>query len=249
MVETEQFIQLLKNDDTEKLNLIYIKNNWQKDIDFEKVYPEIKDEKNGSVWNIIGYMYNYGYGVEQDYSKALEYYVLSAEQNNADAQLNLGEMYESGNGVEKNYSKALGYYHLSAEQNNQYAQNNIGDMYCYSKGVKQNYSKASEYYLLSAAQNNSYAQNTIGHMYYYGKGVEQNYLKALEYYVLCAEKNDSGAHIMLGTFSKEIIAFYKKNRQLEEKIGELEAEIIELKYRPGGIGYQEAKNEFEKLKN
>jgi hypothetical protein len=34
----------------------------------------------------------------------------------------------------------------------------------------------------------------------------------------------------------------KKNRQIE-------AEIIDLKYRPCGVGYQEAKNEFEKLKN
>jgi len=216
MINTEQFIQLLKNDDAEQLNLIYIKHNWNKEIDFEKVYQEVKDKKNGSVWNIIGYMYSNGIEVEQNYSKALEY------------------------------------YHLSAAQNNSNAQNNIGHMYHYGKGVEQNYSKALEYYLLSALrseQNNAFAQLNLGHMYENGYGVEKDYSKALEYYILSAlhcavrsEQNDSEAQKILGTFSNEIIAFYKKNRQLE-------AENIELKYRPGGIGYQEAKNEFEKLKN
>jgi lipopolysaccharide biosynthesis regulator YciM len=217
MINTEQFIQLLKNDDAEQLNLIYIKHNWNKEIDFEKVYQEVKDKKNGSVWNIIGYMYSNGIEVEQNYSKALEYYHLSAAQNNSNAQNNIGMMYGNGYGVEQNYSKAL------------------------------------EYYLLSAEQNNAFAQLNLGHMYNHGKGVEKDYSKALEYYILSAELNDPTAQDMLGTFSNEIIAlkrdFNSKNRQLEEKIGELEAEIIELKYRPGGIGYQEAKNEFEKLKN
>jgi TPR repeat protein len=217
MIDTEQFIQLLKNDNIDHLNLIFIKYNWNKDIDLEKVYQEIKDEKNGSVWYILGYMYHSGYGVEQNYSKALEYYLLSAEQNNAFAQLYLGLMYNNGIGVEQNYSKALEYYHLSAKQNNSDAQNYIGDMY------------------------------------YYGYGVEQNYSKALEYFLLSAEQNNLMAQMMLGKFSNEIIAlkrdFNSKINNLEEKIGELEAEIIELKYRPGGIGYQEAKNEFEKLKN
>jgi hypothetical protein len=217
MIDTEQFIQLLKNDDTEQLNLIYIKYNWQKDIDFEKVYQEIKDEKGGSVWHMLGYMYKNCKYVDQNYSKALEYYILSAEQNNSYAQNNLGHLYENGYGVEQNYSKALEYYHLSAEQNDPNAQFNMG------------------------------------HMYENGYGVQQNYSKALEYYLLSAKQNNLKAQMMLGKFSNEIIAlkrdFNSKNRQLEEKIGELEAEIIELKYRPGGIGYQEAKNEFEKLKN
>lgn len=44
--------------------------------------------------------------------------------------------------------------------------------------------------------------------------------------------------------NKLIIAKDEKDR-LNEKIKELENTIIELKYRPGGIGYQEAKEHYE----
>src|SRR5436190_1260196 len=68
-------------------------------------------------------------GIENDYKKALEYYKLSANQNNDAAQNNLGYMYQNGLGVEKDYMKAIEYYQLSAEQNNAAAQNNLGHMY------------------------------------------------------------------------------------------------------------------------
>ncbi len=46
----------------------------------------------------LGYFYAYGYGVEQSYDKALEYYTLASEQGNTIAMTNIGLMYEYGNG-------------------------------------------------------------------------------------------------------------------------------------------------------
>ncbi len=48
-----------------------------------------------------------GEGVNQDYSKALEWSRKSAEQGNADAQFNLGYCYMKGIGVEQNLNKAV----------------------------------------------------------------------------------------------------------------------------------------------
>ena len=55
-------------------------------------------------------MYDYGKGVEQDYSKALEWYNKAVNAGNAAAMCNIGRMYECGKGVEQDYSKALEWY-------------------------------------------------------------------------------------------------------------------------------------------
>ena len=70
-------------------------------------------------------MYQYGYGVSQDYSKAVEWYTKAAEQGNATAQCNLGYMYQYGYGVSQDYSKAVEWYTKAAEQGNESAEREL----------------------------------------------------------------------------------------------------------------------------
>ena len=51
--------------------------------------------------------------VEQDYSKALEWYNKAVNAGNAAAMNNIGRMYEFGKGVEQDYTKALEWYKRS----------------------------------------------------------------------------------------------------------------------------------------
>jgi uncharacterized protein len=90
-------------------------------------------------------MYQNGQGVLQDYHKAMEFYVKSANQEDANAQFNIGIfsfhsniilatddliwtgfMYKNGQGVPQDYHKAMEFYLKSANQGNAFAQNNIG---------------------------------------------------------------------------------------------------------------------------
>ncbi|MBQ3875485.1 MAG: sel1 repeat family protein, partial [Bacteroidaceae bacterium] len=59
-----------------------------------------------------------GFGVLQDYSKAVELYERSAIQGDAYAQMCLGICYENGCGVFRDYSKAVEWYEKSAAQGN-----------------------------------------------------------------------------------------------------------------------------------
>ena len=47
----------------------------------------------------LGYMYEKGYGVPQDYKEAVKWWRLAADQGKASAQGNLGYMYGKGEGV------------------------------------------------------------------------------------------------------------------------------------------------------
>ena len=66
------------------------------------------EPNNGSLLNIIGYLYNHGIGVQEDYNKAKDYYEKSAELGNSHALNNLGNLYFKGYGVKKD-SRPLNY--------------------------------------------------------------------------------------------------------------------------------------------
>ena len=61
----------------------------------------------------LGFMYDAGKGVPQDYKKAVELYMKAANQRHALAQNNLGFMYGEGKGVLQNYVKAHMYFSLA----------------------------------------------------------------------------------------------------------------------------------------
>ena len=136
-------------------------------------------------------MYAYGKGVDQDYTKAVEWYTKSAEQGDSDAQWLLGDMYEYGRGIEQDYDAAIGWYTESAKQGNSTGQWRIGQMYEHSKGVDQDYTKAFEWYTKSAEQDNSVGQWSLGCLYELGQGTIQNCVKAVELYSMSADQGDS----------------------------------------------------------
>jgi hypothetical protein len=61
----------------------------------------------------LGFMYDNGYGVPQNYKEAIKWYRKAAEQGNDRAQYNLGLMYDSGYGVPQDYVQAHMWYNIA----------------------------------------------------------------------------------------------------------------------------------------
>jgi len=59
----------------------------------------------------LGYLYEYGRGVPQNYVTAVDWYQAAAEQGDANGQYQLGLMYEKGHGVKQ--SDTLAYMWLN----------------------------------------------------------------------------------------------------------------------------------------
>ena len=55
-------------------------------------------------------------GVAQDYSAAMKWYRMAADQGDAQAQYNIGVMYYGGQGVPQNTSEALRWLHKAQAQ-------------------------------------------------------------------------------------------------------------------------------------
>ncbi len=88
----------------------------------------------------------------KDYTGAVVYYRIAAEQRNAAAQCSLGWCHEKGLGAEQDYATAVRYYRMAADQGNARAQCNLG--WCYEKGlgVAQKRSRAVKFYRMAAEQ-------------------------------------------------------------------------------------------------
>lgn len=66
----------------------------------------------------VGYLYETGQGVRQDYAEAVRWYRKAAEQGNTIAQAQLGNMYRLGKGVSQSYVMAYMWFDISARSGN-----------------------------------------------------------------------------------------------------------------------------------
>ena len=143
------------------------------------------------VWYRIGKMHCYGLGTEQDYEKAFEWFLKSAQEGNKFAQYSLANLYYYGNGVEKDLSQAFWWYRKSSEQGQPYASYAVAQMYSKGEYVAENKETAQKYYkaalsgfleLESKDQADDNLYYKLGAMYKNGLGTEIDIPKAIEYF-------------------------------------------------------------------
>ena len=138
--------------DVTKMNLVMEFSQTQNE-DAKEIYTEAQ-------YN-LGLAYENGYGVEQDYQKAIEWYQKAAQQGLAKAQSNLGGMYANGHGVKQDYQKAIEWYQKAAQQGLAKAQYNLGLVYENGYGVTQDYEEAMFWYQKAADQGYALAQDAL----------------------------------------------------------------------------------------
>ncbi len=138
----------------------------------------------------LGEMYYEGEGVEQDFSKAADYYEMLAEKGSATAfeYYVLGFLYHHALGRDKDINKAVEYLKTAADMGSSGASEELGGMYIKGDEVIQDLELAYYYYTKAVEGNEGSAQAylALGDMYYYELGTAMNssmakqcYLKAL----------------------------------------------------------------------
>lgn len=164
------------------LNKDYDANNTSKQDHLQTLDFYVRTSNYSYSANYLGYMYENGIGIDQNYSKAIELYELAIESNDPAAMNNLANMYEHAKGLERNYFKAIELYEKAIKLNYSTAMNNLARMYQCGKGIERNYSKAIELYNQAIKLDNSTAMFNLAFMYEEGIGIEKNYSKAIELY-------------------------------------------------------------------
>lgn len=218
--------QMLKSNDGDTLSQQYYSKAFE---DFHKLLSIVsmsddkRDNWTKSYLNYrIGKMYEYGLGVTQDYSSAIEHYKLS---ENKYAYFALVNIYKYGSGVETDYAKAFDYYmrSLSSKGGMPFASYAVGQAYELGQGVEKDLSSAHNFYAealngLEKVFTKNHDDNIsykIGMMYLNGKGTDIDLECAEKYLLLSADSNNYKAQYMLGKLYQ---SDNKKDLQKAEKV-------------------------------
>ncbi len=199
--------------------------------------------------------YRDGKGIDQDYTKAVEWYRKAAEQGDVVGQRRLGVRYLQGQGIEKDSKEAFYWCNKAAEQNDVIAMNNLGACYI---GFEQNYEKAVEWFTKAAEQGLADAQLNLGLCYEYGfcdgtndgnevdiiqawnainEKMNANNEKAFEWYKKAAEQGNVDAQFKLGEY-------YRDGKGVVQDL----EKAVEWFTKAAEQGHAKAKENLEKIK-
>jgi TPR repeat protein len=138
------------------------------------------------------------YHNKKNYTEAIKWYRIAAEQGHANAQSSLGVMYRLGYGVTQDYAEAVKWFRKAAEQGDEFGQHMLGFMYESGHGVTQDYAEAMKWFRKAAEQGDASSQYTLGLRYDDGSGVPQDYTEALKWYQKAAEQGNEMAMNRIG---------------------------------------------------
>lgn len=151
---------------------------------------------------LLAECYFYGYGTSIDYSYALKYYSICAEEganylaisNLIYVYNKLGYMYENGLGVYKNLSKSISYYMKAANHDDPRAAARVADAYFDGDGIEQDLNRAIFWFEKSAQQGYAYSWYSLGWIYAREKYGRYNTTKAVEYFNKAIECDKDTTH-------------------------------------------------------
>ena len=165
-----------------------------------RLFEKAASEGNGAAMTQLGYMYDAGMGVPQDYGRAREWYEKAIEATgDPTASNNLGFIYETGHGVPQDYQLALKWYTRAEATGSTFAMNNLGRLYEAGRGVQQNYRQALEWYTKASAGGNAWATYNLGNMYKNAEGVTRDDRLAARLYEKAAEAGNFDAMSEIGS--------------------------------------------------
>jgi TPR repeat protein len=169
-------------------------------VDPVKKFAEIKakaEAGDANAQSILGFRYETGDGVLQDYTKAVQWYTKSAGQGDIVAQYNLALHFHDGLGVAQDYAEAAMWYRKVADQGFGAAQINLGNCYHNGQGVTQDDAEAVKWFRKAADQGYAKAQFNLGFCYDDGQGVTQDYAEAVKWYRKAADQGFPDAQFEL----------------------------------------------------
>ena len=137
----------------------------------------------------LGYLYEKGKFVPQDYALAFQNYCAAALLHYGPAENNLASLYQHGQGVPRNSTQAFQWYLAAAQDGDPTGQINLATRYYRGEGISQDYAETIRWLRTSADAGCSHAQNNLAYFYFYGVVVQRDYVEAARLLQLAAQQN------------------------------------------------------------
>lgn len=143
-----------------------------------RAWLPLAEAGNAEAQNNLGFMYEEGLGVGQNYLLAMNWYRQAADSGLAQAQHNMGMLYHHGYGVAQNRSEAVRWFERAADQALAESEYMLGLAKQTGEGTPLDYSQARALFLRAALQAYGPGQLMTAFMLLAGEGGEPDYYRA-----------------------------------------------------------------------
>lgn len=161
----------------------------------------------------VGYMYEEGLGVTQQFDVAIDWYEKAAKSGSMQAQHNLGMMWAEGRGVSQSWVRALRHFEKAAGTvpASRYM---IGYTFFQGEGNIQNRPRAFREFMNAASDGYADAQYMLAFMYLDGASVPKQPLQAFVWARLAQENDQQQAAELVEAASNRISASQIRRAQV-----------------------------------
>lgn len=216
-------------------NLANYYYNIEKKYDQAKELYMIAVNNNNNIYAMVN-LAKYYYNIEKDYDRMKKYALMAIEHKCSDAMHFLGWYYHT---VEKQYDQGKKYYLMAIEHKHPNAMYNLA---VYYQNVEKDYNQMKKYYLMAIEYD--YSDATVNLCKYYQD--KQKWNKALDVYMRDFRTFETEIKNLLQHEGVLLYLLEKRSSILREN-KELKLENEHLKYKPGKIGANQAKEHFASL--
>lgn len=126
-------------------------------------YSKASADQNVDGYMRMGWVFDNGFGVEQNKKVAIEWYQKAADNGHHGAQYNLGLIYEFGKGTTKDISKAIKLYEKASKHPTyQWPQFRLGSIFEKGIGVPKDEKKAADWFFIAGSRGHVESQYRLG---------------------------------------------------------------------------------------
>ncbi|HTZ46298.1 MAG TPA: tetratricopeptide repeat protein [Verrucomicrobiae bacterium] len=147
---------------------------------------------------VLGYLYEHGQGVSQDYAFAFRNYRDAAAQHHPGAENNLASLYQNGLGVPKDAHNAFEWYSASAQHGDPIAQCNLAALYFTGSGTPRDIPQAVQWLRAASDSGLPEARLHLAYFYFYGIALPRDYDHAAQLVRFAARAGLPAAETSMG---------------------------------------------------
>ena len=166
------------------------------------LYEQAAALGSGEAMNMLGLLYQYARGVEEDPKAAFDWYGKAAAAGYSEGMANYGWCHSNSYGTDQDYEQARIWYEQAAALGNAKAMGNLGLLYRYARGIDENPEMAFEWFKKAAEAGNARGMLNYGWCYANSYGTDQDYEQARIWYEKAAQLGDAYAMNNLGNLYK-----------------------------------------------
>lgn len=176
------------------------------------ILEEFKEDPYAQL--LMGNAYQWGYGVEKDKDKAVEWFKKALKSDGPEKDCATGIMYDDGLGTKENDKESITYFAKAAEAGIPYAQFLLGLQYAWGNGVKKDVVQAKKWLSLGYENGSLMAANAMGVFYevnFNGTAFKKDKSQAFIWYEKAAKAGYPSAQKNLGEM------YYKGNGCIKDR--------------------------------